>query len=183
MICDECGANNATIRLLTMSNGQKIERHLCADCMNEMRDKFSAINLNSLAGILGGLLQQFIPTPNPDGERPRMDESLRGLSCPGCSQSYEAFQKSGLLGCAQCYQAFREPLDTMLKGVQGNAQHCGRVPGGGSGEISIRLNIDRLKQRLGRAIAEEEYEEAATLRDRIRALNAELSKGGADHEG
>ena len=38
------------------------------------------------------------------------------------------------------------------------------------------MNIDRLKQRLKRAIEMEEYEQAAKLRDAIRALNAQLAE-------
>ena len=36
------------------------------------------------------------------------------------------------------------------------------------------MNIDRLRQELVKAIAAEEYEEAARLRDQIRALKQQL---------
>lgn len=182
MICDECGVNNATIKLMTITGGQKTERHLCAECMNKMRGKFGAMDLSSLAGILSGLLQQAVKQQSPDEAA-----ATAGLACPSCGQTYEAFKQTGFLGCAQCYQAFREPLEIMLKRVHGHAQHCGRVPGGQAGGVSIKLNIDHLKQQLGRAIAEEEYEEAARLRDQIRSLKSQLEEahvreGGAAHE-
>ena len=41
-------------------------------------------------------------------------------------------------------------------------------------DVSIRMNIDRLRQDLVKAIAAEEYEEAARLRDQIRALKQQL---------
>ena len=47
------------------------------------------------------------------------------------------------------------------------------------------LNIDRLRQQLAKAIAEEAYEDAAQYRDQIRALNAQLEEekeGGARRE-
>ena len=90
--------------------------------------------------------------------------------------TYAEFQKCGMLGCANCYKTFRQPLDALLQRIHGNTQHAGRIPGGVRSGVSIRMNIDRLKQRLKRAIEMEEYEQAAKLRDAIRALNAQLAE-------
>ena len=169
MICDECGVNTATIKLMTISGGEKTERHLCTQCMRRLRGQFGVVDLSSLAGILSGLLQQAAKQLSPEEA-----EAAAGLSCQGCGQSYEAFRESGFLGCAQCYQAFREPLTTLLKRVQGHAQHCGRIPGRKTDDVSLRLSLSRMRQQLNRAIAQEEYEEAARLRDQIRALTAQL---------
>ena len=54
------------------------------------------------------------------------------------------------------------------------AVYAGRIPGGVKSDVSIRMNIDRLRQALVKAIAAEEYEEAARLRDQIRALKQQL---------
>ena len=62
--------------------------------------------------------------------------------------------------------------------VHGNTQHAGRIPGGVKSGVSIRINIDRLRQELVRAITDEEYEEAARLRDQIRSLEQQLAKEG-----
>ena len=90
--------------------------------------------------------------------------------------TYLEFQKCGMLGCANCYQAFKTPLTALLQRVHGNTQHAGRVPGGVHSGTSIRMNIDRLKQKLQRAVADEEYEQAAKLRDAIRGLSAQLER-------
>ena len=94
--------------------------------------------------------------------------------------TYQEFQKLGMLGCANCYQAFKTPMTALLQRVHGNTQHAGRVPGGVHSGTSIRMNIDRLKQKLQRAIADEEYEQAAKLRDAIRALTIQLERKEAD---
>ena len=94
--------------------------------------------------------------------------------------TYQEFQKCGMLGCANCYQAFKEPMTALLQRVHGNTQHAGRVPGGVHSGTSIRMNIDRLKQKLQKAIADEEYEQAAKLRDAIRALSAQLERKETD---
>ena len=55
-------------------------------------------------------------------------------------------------------------------------QHAGRIPNTVKRDVSIRANIERLRQQLQRAIAQEEYEKAATLRDTIRSLQSQLSE-------
>jgi protein arginine kinase activator len=96
---------------------------------------------------------------------------------------YSDFRKGGKLGCAECYKAFKKPIEALLLRVHGNTQHAGKIPGGLKSDVSIRLNIDRLKQQLVKAIAEEAYEDAAQLRDQIRALNAQLEAEQAVKEG
>ncbi len=177
MICDECGVNDATIKLMTIVGGEKRERHLCTECMTKVKKQFSSLDLSSLAGLLGGLLQAV---KQDDGEA---EEPVIDLTCPNCQSTYEEFRKTGFLGCPACYQAFHEPLEVMIKRVHGHTQHAGRVPGGSSSDLSIRLKIDRLKQQLGRAIAEEAYEEAARLRDQVRALKIQLEAEPATREG
>ena len=109
-------------------------------------------------------------------------DEFADLVCPGCATSYASFQKSGMLGCAQCYQAFRKPLEGLLMRVHGNTQHAGRMPGGSGSDVSIRMNIDRLREDLVKAIAAEEYEEAARLRDQVRALKQQLGARSAEPE-
>ena len=94
--------------------------------------------------------------------------------------TYAEFQKGGMLGCANCYRAFKVPLTSLLQRVHGNTQHAGRVPGGVRSGVSIRMNIDRLKEKLQQAIADEEYEQAARLRDAIRALTIQLERQKGD---
>ena len=181
MTCDECGINQASIKIMTLVNGEKRERHLCAECMNQIKKQFTAMDISALAGLLSSILQVA------QTDKPESDEAGKpDIICPVCNISYENFRDTGFLGCADCYVAFREPLEAMLKRVHGHTQHVGRIPGGATGDLSIRLKIDGLKQQLGRAIAEEAYEQAASLRDEIRTLKRQLEtsveKEGAAHE-
>ena len=86
-----------------------------------------------------------------------------------------------MVGCAQCYSDFREPLQAMLSRVHGHTQHVGRVPGGADHQLSMKLKLEKLRQELKSAVAQEEYETAASLRDQIRALNAQLESEETDH--
>lgn len=171
MMCEECGIRPAKFHLMTITNDERTERSLCSVCMAKYQKQLPGIDFSNLAGILNNILEGGIGR-NKDPE----DETIGALTCEQCGMTYAEFQKSGMLGCANCYKTFKTPLDALLQRVHGNTQHAGRIPGSVRSGVSIRMNIDRLKQRLQKAIAEEEYEQAAKLRDSIRALNAQLAE-------
>lgn len=176
MMCEDCGIRPAKFHLMTIINGDRVERNLCPTCMAKHQKKLSGIDFSNLAGILNSILE------NKTGasEQARLDTEYDGLVCEQCGMTYGEFQKCGMLGCAACYQAFRTPMTALLQRVHGNTQHAGRVPGGVHSGTSIRMNIDRLRQKLQKAIDDEEYEQAAKLRDTIRSLTAQLERKEAD---
>lgn len=169
MMCDECGIRPAVISLTTIANGEKQERKLCISCMAKLKKQLPNLDLSGLVGLMSG----FLEAANAGQEA----EIEPDITCEACGTTYSEFRNTGLLGCAQCYKAFHEPLEALLKRIHGQTHHAGRVPGGRAGQISLKFDIDRLKQQLVRAIAAEEYEQAAALRDQIRALSAQLQAG------
>lgn len=176
MMCEDCGIRPAKFHLTTIINGDRVERNLCPTCMAKQQKQLPGIDFSNLAGILNSILT----SSKDDGEQARLEAQFEGCTCEQCGMTYAEFQKGGMLGCANCYQAFRTPLTALLQRVHGNTQHAGRVPGGVHSGVSIRMNIDRLKQKLQRAIADEEYEQAAKLRDAIRALTIQLERREGD---
>lgn len=177
-MCEECGIRPATIRFTMVVNGEKQEKRLCPLCMAQMQKRIPNLDLSGLAGILGGMMAAKRKPAQPDEQsgQPPVDESYLPLACEHCGRTYEEFQKTGMVGCSRCYEAFHEPIELLLTRVNGHAQHVGRVPGGKGSALSNKLAIDRLKQQLVKAIASEEYEQAASLRDQIRALTAAIEK-------
>jgi protein arginine kinase activator len=175
MMCEDCGIRPAKFHLMTIINGDRVERNLCPTCMAKHQKQLPGIDFSSLAGILNSILNG-----RDEETQEREDAEYESCVCEQCGMTYSEFQKCGMLGCANCYQAFRAPLTTMLQRVHGNTQHAGRVPAGIHSGVSIRMNIERLKQKLQRAVADEEYEQAAKYRDAIRALNAQLERREGD---
>jgi protein arginine kinase activator len=90
------------------------------------------------------------------------------------------FRKSGKLGCGSCYDVFEEELLPIIGDVHKNAVHVGTVPtksrGGSSGSAKSRTKLDQLTAQLENAVSNEEYEEAAVLRDKIRELEKKSRK-------
>ena len=175
MMCEDCGVRPAKFHLTTIINGDRVERNLCPACMAKHQKQLPGIDYSNLAGLLSSILEG-----RNAAEQERQEAEPDLPACEQCGMTYAEFQKGGMLGCANCYQAFRQPLTALMQRVHGNTQHAGRIPGGVHSGVSIRMNIERLKQKLQRAIAEEEYEQAAKLRDAIRALNIQLERREGD---
>lgn len=176
MMCDECGIRPATIRLMSIVDGEKTARSLCAHCLADVKKSMPHIDLSGLDGMLASLLAATKKMGMQ--QQPDLD-----ITCQNCGTTYEQFQKSGLLGCAGCYEAFQEPLEELLKQVHGQTQHMGKAPGVLETGISHKISIYTLKQQLKEAIAAEEYEQAAVLRDRIRQLISDQTTSGHPDQG
>ena len=171
MMCEECGIREAKFHLMKIVNDERTERNLCAVCMAKYQKQLPGIDLTNLAGILNNILERQEP-PESAAE----EEGEAELVCEQCGTTYAEFRKTGAAGCANCYKAFYAPIERIFKHVQSSTQHSGRIPEGVRCGASIRMNIDRLKQRMQKAIQDEEFEQAAKLRDAIRALNAQLAE-------
>ena len=175
MMCEDCGIRPAKFHLMTIINGDRVERNLCPSCMAKHQKQIPGIDFSNLAGILNSILENKSSQVDE-----REDEAYADCVCEQCGMTYAEFRKCGMLGCAHCYQAFKTPMTALLQRVHGNTQHAGRVPDGAHSGTSIRMNIDRLRQKLQRAVADEEYEQAAKLRDTIRALTIQLERKESD---
>jgi len=175
MMCEECGIRAAKFHLMTIINGEKVERNLCPICMAKHQKQIPGIDFSNIAGILNSILENKAGQDNNED-----DPEIIQIACDQCGMTYGEFQKCGMLGCANCYKAFKTPMSALLQRLHGNTQHAGRIPDGAHSGVSIRINIDRLKQKLQAAIQDEEYEQAAKIRDAIRALNIQLERQKED---
>lgn len=158
MLCDQCRERDAVVHLTQIVEAQVSQLHLCEKCAAAKGIETTvAMPKHPLGDFLHAVQHQASPTA---GDQAR---------CAYCQTSLRDFRASGRLGCAQCYTAFEGALRELLRRVHGAARHRGREyeapPLGGEG-----TEIERLRDRLQQAVASEEFELAATLRDQIRAL-------------
>jgi uncharacterized Zn finger protein (UPF0148 family) len=101
------------------------------------------------------------------------------IRCEVCGQTMAEFQKTGMLGCPACYDAFRAHLTPLLNRLPGSARHTGRAPARTEEQSHIRRKMDSIKREMDRAVAEEDFELAAKLRDELRAMTpAQENAGG-----
>lgn len=170
-MCEECGAQPAVFHFVTITNDEKIEKNLCMRCMAKYQKQLPGFDVKNLAGILSNLIDG-----KGGSKKEEIDPETAAITCEQCGMTYGEFRKGGMVGCAHCYSAFHDQMTALLQRIHGNTQHAGRIPAGEHSGTSIRMNIDRLKQLLQKAVAAEEYEQAAKLRDAIRALSAQLEQ-------
>lgn len=167
MNCDECKNNLATVHLTQMVNGMKNEMHLCATCAAQkgalMFDS-SQFNIPNLLGsFLGGTYTMQNVTSQPGR-----------TMCPNCGVTFVDIRQTGKLGCAECYKAFESELEPALRRIHGNSQHVGKVPVRSGEKVRIKRQIEDLKARMQQAVAEEDYEKAAEIRDVMKNIEKKL---------
>jgi protein arginine kinase activator len=160
MLCDQCHERDAVLNLTQIVENAVTQLHLCEKCAAE-RGIETTVSMpkHPLGDFLQAVQQQAQQLP---GDAAR---------CSYCGTSLRDFRTSGRLGCAQCYGAFEQSLRDLLRRVHGSAQHVGRayeVPNPALLERDVSLGA--LRAKLQKAIENEEFETAATLRDEIRTL-------------
>lgn len=164
MLCQKCGVKNATTHIQKSINGVEEELMLCSDCA-------AKLGYNELSFFTGGLLGSLL---GADIAQQTIGNALR---CPGCGISFEEIARLGKVGCAQCYERFGDRLTPTIEKLHGRAGHIGKVPNGAEQKKPEKPLIDRLREELAKAIETQEFEQAAKLRDQIKALEEEQSHG------
>ncbi|MEQ1860573.1 MAG: UvrB/UvrC motif-containing protein [Chthoniobacteraceae bacterium] len=160
MNCDVCKQNQATVFLTQIVDGKMQKVNLCETCSKEkgVTDPTGF----ALADLLLGL-----------GAAQEIEKGGGVVKCPTCGFSQADFKKTGRLGCASCYDTFSEALDALIKGMHKGEEHVGKVPSRLARSIQREHQLKELQRDLRKAVASENYESAALLRDQIRTIQTE----------
>jgi len=171
----ECGEREATIHEVVITDGVKVERHLCEVCAAKAgMTQDAAVPLNDL-------ISKFIMSPASKAE------GQPASVCESCGMTYQDFRQHGLLGCQHCYTAFEERLSHVIERAhEWASHHVGKIPrralAQSRGDAGERLEallgsqeerasrLRELRKQLAGALDSEQYERAAALRDEIRRL-------------
>lgn len=162
MKCQFCD-NPATVHLTKIVNKRKRELRLCEACARKKNllpgsSGMPTIDLKALLSLLVGPLQPGAADPN-------------ALTCPNCGLKYAEFRAEGRLGCPADYDAFRSLLDPLLERIHRSLDHAGKVPRGFRAQ-QREAELADLRRQMKDAVACENYEQAARLRDLIRQKEA-----------
>lgn len=168
MKCQKCQKREANTHIKKVVNGEYTELMLCSECAHAMG--YDNVFDLEMPDMFGGLLQSFL-----GGALPARSGASR---CPVCSSTYGDITNTGKVGCSKCYEAFYEELLPSIKRIHGNTKHSGKVPQGieyteVKTESKPEIELESLKAELQKAIAEQNFELAAELRDKIKAKEAE----------
>lgn len=176
MYCQNCGKNPATTHIKRIVNGRLSEAMVCSECARKLGcGNFFGNYRFSLGELLSGLLEQ--------------EESPEKVRCPVCGSSFEEISRTGRVGCAQCYQTFRRRLLPVIQRIHGSTEHRGKKPSQGKmilrPQTGMRVvpqkvsDLEQKERQLQEAIASQNFERAAVLRDEIKAIKD--TKEGKNH--
>ncbi|MCL2688599.1 MAG: UvrB/UvrC motif-containing protein [Chitinispirillia bacterium] len=153
--CEDCGVNPAIVHLTHIMQNQSQTFHLCEECAAKR-------------GITLG--------ENGDGQTEvTLEELEEEVLCPKCSLKLSMFRSVGRLGCAECYNAFEAAITKIMLQVHGSTKHKGKKYGVFKAMENRGVqNLKQLKSDLDIAVKNEQFEEAAQLRDAIYHLKQEV---------
>lgn len=163
MLCCICKEREATVHLTQIAGDKMQKVDLCEECA-----KTKGVNDPtgfSLADLLLGL-----------GASQEIEQSGGGveLKCPRCGFTQADFKKAGRLGCPDCYKTFADGLETLLKSMHKGTRHVGKVPESLRHTRDLSDRLMALQKKLNKAIEDENFEQAALLRDEIKTMSAQL---------
>ena len=165
MLCDICKKNVATVHLTQMVEGKTKKVDLCEACSKEKGvDDPTGFSLADL--LLGLGAAQEIEQASAGGE----------IKCPHCGFTQADFKKAGRLGCSECYKVFADGLESLLKTMHKGTKHVGKVPQVFRQTQDLADKLKSLQKKLEKAISNEDFETAATLRDEVKALKAQMTE-------
>ncbi|HJP02184.1 MAG TPA: UvrB/UvrC motif-containing protein [Planctomycetota bacterium] len=180
MICQHCHKSPATVHVTevlepppTEEGGQDeeqpqiIERHLCELCAQTADLPHSPVQAEkkTMADIWK-LLQVSA----------QQGKQVPEVTCAECGMTLTEFRQKGRLGCPEDYDLFAPHVGELLERIHGSRQHVGRLPGISESDLTRLRKLEGLRMDLEAVIREEDYENAARLRDEIR--NLEVPAGG-----
>lgn len=167
MLCENCKKNNATTYFKQNVNGNIQEVYLCSECAAKL----------DMGGMSSSLFDFFMPSQF----RVRAEREQKKCNC---GTTFYNISKTGKVGCPDCYETFKNELAAVLKKINGAKTHTGRCPERfKNGKVEenktekVKMSeVDTeatLRKQLEDAIKCENFEEAAKIRDRIKALKEE----------
>ena len=186
MMCQNCGKNEVTFKYTQVINGVKKEMNLCDKCAKELGLKDINFSMPiSFSSFLGDFFNDYEESLLPNFM------STKALQCKTCGTTFDDFINTGEFGCSECYNLFEDRITPILKNLQGTNKHIGR----GYRKINSNLKhedskndiektvnekkeskLEKLQKDLQKAIKDERYEDAAKIRDEIKAEESKKSK-------
>lgn len=154
--CGECKKPIA-VRYTEIVGDSMIHTSMCADCPELQRRLHGTVPKEQIQNQVGA-----------------------GLECGNCGTTLEEVKRGHRLGCSECYNVFGDILlmeiqaanrlaPRLISVKKSSPIHIGRAPGE-SLAINPSSRLLALNEALKETLKREDYEQAAWLRDQIRAL-------------
>ena len=185
-MCDDCKVRPANVHLTHVESSESQTFHLCEECARgrgvPLPDSDVLIKgLEAMTGAAGAALSETHVKVTvkqgkggSGGTRAEEEEAEAAaeasIVCAKCGMKLSEFRSCGWLGCAGCYESFEERINKIHVQVHGAGGHTGKRYGKAARRRVGKGDLERLRGDLATAIRDEEFEQAATIRDAIRGI-------------
>lgn len=164
--CQKC-SKPATYHITDIHRGKPREFHFCDEHARQHLAPPEETPTPSVSELAAGLIKGSLAASGVDPSAPERP------GCPICQLTFSEFRNSGRLGCPHDYEVFRDELMPLLENIHDETRHCGKVPRRAPLNSQRQTELIDLRNQLKRAVAAEDYETAAQLRDQIKSLEQE----------
>lgn len=169
--CRRC-SKPATLHITELRQGEATEIHLCETCAKDYLSQAEEVSTPQT---------EFQFDQLEESEQPQVSGSDDRV-CPNCGISFREFRTQGRLGCPHDYVVFESDLIPLIENIHGETQHCGKLPRRAPDSSRRQHQLIRLRSELKVAVEEEDYEQAARLRDEIREVESQIQSSEAGDE-
>lgn len=171
------------------SENKSAERPLeCGECRKQIAVRYTEIvgkqiTTTAMCATCPHLERRLNGIPSTDNAHQEMSSAR--LACGNCGTTLEQVRVSTPLGCSHCYEVFSTVLVSELETAEKlpsrlipshltsskkrSPLHSGRSPGQ-IPKINPSARLIALNEALSETLKREDYEQAASLRDQIKAL-------------
>ncbi|MBD3170543.1 MAG: hypothetical protein GF307_13745 [candidate division Zixibacteria bacterium] len=186
MGCKECGKEETNLSIVQIIGSIKYTVELCSNCAEKIGfiSPFDKDNLFPLDDILQYVKQSgdqkelyySAPIDQKSSENRQANAKIKKkvrklLRCPHCGMSIDDIAEVGKVGCGNCYLTFHDQLDAIMPKLHGANRHVGKDREFEDLDSqSQKMEKMRLERQLEKAVKSENYELAASIRDKLNAL-------------
>ena len=179
MICEKCNKNIANVYLKNNINGNITENYLCSSCAGQIygQNYMNLFDNNNLSFDFDSDIFNMLGL-NKNPSQSVLTETAKNNKCLMCGSSFYDITQSGKAGCGKCYETFRNEFEPNVTRIHGTAKHTGKIPGNMSAKLTAKRKIEELNIKLKKMIADQNFEEAAVIRDEIKKININTDSQG-----
>jgi len=158
--CSGCN-KKTTIHFTQIINNKVYKLDMCEDC--PLKKEVIDPGNFSLTDIF-----------SPGEKEGQVPQQSGDLVCESCGMTQVDFEKKGRFGCPDCYTYFAPAVRAMLKDMHYGTTHRGKMPNLALERIDLTQKIIELKEQQSAAVRDEDFEQAAVLRDQIVEIESQL---------
>jgi protein arginine kinase activator len=170
-VCQACKQRDAVVHLTQVEGDEVTTLRLCSKCAAERGIETDATTVESPLGVF---LSGLDPAAHVAGSA---SLEAAGDPCPECGATLQDFRASGRVGCPACWNNLARPLTDLLRRLHGATVHTGEryaLPAApATPEAERQQRRTELREQLRVAVASEQFERAAQVRDQLRHLEQE----------